>query len=472
MKTNILHHLIFFGASFITVIAIFTWGEFLSDKNTSKHVVIHSAAPEVPLDTLGDFRASPPTIARTKPVTPIARQALALQQRLRSSQGYAPPLFALTRALTQRQELIRQTTTLSFTHPETGEEIGHWEVSLQKYPAWLTLSTGIASASYQVNPKRIVEYLARNGYPELITPPTHSVVLSTERDRHGITRAETTQIARAGFTFNVSEAADHIADALTSGQSHLQIALQHDNGRIYFASASGVVAMDLLATGQSNFARSTAERDFNIRRALNQYLHNILIPPGETLSFNNAFGNAVTVRQGWKEALGIFNGQDLLPTPGGGICQTSTTFYRAILNAGLPIEEQHNHSLYVHYYEKYGVGLDATIFMGGKDLVFRNDTPSYLLVQAYDDEYDAYINLYGVKDGRSTELLGPYFATNAPEDFLVHNRKLHVNEIAWIQRIRRPTGETEENLLVSRYKEVPVRLLAEHKKLKEEAVEL
>ena len=110
--------------------------------------------------------------------------------------------------------------------------------------------------------------------------------------------------------------------------------------------------------------------------------------------------------------------------------------------------------------------------MGDKDLVFRNDTPSYMLVQAYADGYDAFINLYGIKDGRTVDLEGPYFATNAPQDFKVYNRNLHVNEIAWIQRVHRPNGETEENILVSRYKEIPVRLLSEHKKQTEEKVEL
>ena len=464
VKTNILNHLLFFSASFITVVAIFTWGEYLKNQRATKHIVVHSAAPEVhPPD---DFIASPSHI------TPLARQALALQKRLRQSQGYAPHIFALTTAITERQELMTHRTTVSFTDTKTNEEIWSWDVSLQQYPAWLTLSTGLVSASYQVNPKRITEYFARNGYPESITPPIHSVIQSTETNRSGITHAETTTIARPGFTFNVSETANQVAQALLSGQSNVTIALQEDNGRIYYASASGIVVMDLLGTGRSNFARSTSQRDYNIRRALKSYLHNILIPPGETFSFNKVFGNAVTLNQGWKEALGIFNGSDLQPTPGGGICQTSTTLYRSLLAAGLPIEEQYNHSLYVHYYEKYGVGLDATIFMGGKDLVFRNDTPSYMLVQAYADEYDAFINLYGVKDGRSVDLEGPYFATNAPEDSKVHNRKLHVNEIAWVQRISQPNGETEENVLVSRYKEIPVRLLAEHKKQTEETVEL
>src|SRR5437763_5795507 len=47
-------------------------------------------------------------------------------------------------------------------------------------------------------------------------------------------------------------------------------------------------------------------------------------------SFNDTLGGPIDVSEGWFMALGIFNGQDLRPIPGGGICQASTTMYRAI----------------------------------------------------------------------------------------------------------------------------------------------
>ena len=63
--------------------------------------------------------------------------------------------------------------------------------------------------------------------------------------------------------------------------------------------------------------------------------------------------------------------------------------------------------------------------------------------------------------------------TNAPDDFEVNGRKMHVNEISWIQRIRRADGRTEEQTLLSRYRNIPLRVLRKFaKKEEEERVEL
>ncbi|KKW38159.1 MAG: VanW family protein [Candidatus Peribacteria bacterium GW2011_GWB1_54_5] len=151
----------------------------------------------------------------------------------------------------------------------------------------------------------------------------------------------------------------------------------------------------------------------------------------------------------------IFEGDQLKPAPGGGICQASTTVYRAIVNAGFPVVERRAHSLYVSYYKKYGVGIDATIFPGTQDLTFLNDTEQPLLIQAYDDGYEAVVNFYGTPDGRTVELQGPYFSTNAPEGMLINDRQVMKNEIVWIQRVNYADGSVKENLILSRYKELP-----------------
>ena len=55
---------------------------------------------------------------------------------------------------------------------------------------------------------------------------------------------------------------------------------------------------------------------------------------------------------------------------GGGVCQVSTTMFRAALNAGLPIKERQAHAYRVHYYEEagYKAGIDATVFSPSVDL--------------------------------------------------------------------------------------------------------
>ncbi|MBI2453721.1 VanW family protein, partial [Candidatus Peregrinibacteria bacterium] len=146
----------------------------------------------------------------------------------------------------------------------------------------------------------------------------------------------------------------------------------------------------------------------------------------------------------------------LKPVPGAGLCQVSTTVYRAILNAGLPIVERRSHSLYVKYYKEYGEGLDATIFQGGQDLIFKNDTPSYLLIQAYDDGDDGYVKIYGTPDGRRASLEGPYRTADIPQEktekYGVRPRK---NQIFWYRTVTKADGSSREEQIISTYKSLP-----------------
>ena len=89
------------------------------------------------------------------------------------------------------------------------------------------------------------------------------------------------------------------------------------------------------------------------------------------------------------------------------MCQVSTTLFRAILAAGVPIEERTAHAYRVHYYEKDSQpGFDATIFTPEVDLKFKNDTPAYILIQTTVDEARNKLTfeLYGAGDGRKVEI--------------------------------------------------------------------
>jgi vancomycin resistance protein YoaR len=96
---------------------------------------------------------------------------------------------------------------------------------------------------------------------------------------------------------------------------------------------------------------------------------------------------------------------------GGGVCQVSTTFFRALLSAGLPIVERHAHAYRVGYYEENGYppGIDATVFVPSVDLKFLNDTGHYILVQSKIDLDNLYLefDLYGTSDGRTVSMTTP-----------------------------------------------------------------
>ncbi|MBD3156604.1 vancomycin resistance protein, partial [Candidatus Peregrinibacteria bacterium] len=105
----------------------------------------------------------------------------------------------------------------------------------------------------------------------------------------------------------------------------------------------------------------------------------------------------------------VIKPEGTIPEYGGGLCQVSSTIYRAALMSGLPIVERSPHSYAVSYYAQiYGYGLDATIYIGVHDVKFINDTPGHILIQAYAEGSQAFFKFYGTDDGRSVALEGPY----------------------------------------------------------------
>lgn len=142
---------------------------------------------------------------------------------------------------------------------------------------------------------------------------------------------------------------------------------------------------NVIAEGVSLFAGSPSERAHNIAHAASK-LHGYVIPPGETFSFLDVLG-PITRDDGYQSSLIIF-GDQTVPGVGGGVCQVSTTMFRAAFWAGLPIIERNQHSYRVGYYERDGSppGFDAAVYDPGVDLKFVNDSEHPILIQTHVDE--------------------------------------------------------------------------------------
>jgi vancomycin resistance protein YoaR len=171
---------------------------------------------------------------------------------------------------------------------------------------------------------------------------------------------------------------------------------------------------ELIGTGNSLFYHSIPGRVFNVNLAAKR-LNGILVAPGETFSFDKALGD-ISAFSGYKQAYIIQNGRTILGD-GGGVCQVSTTFFRAILNAGLPVVERHAHAYRVGYYEQDSPpGIDATVYSPTVDLKFKNDTSNYILIQSQVDLDNLSLNfsLYGTKDGREVSMTTPVVTNQTP----------------------------------------------------------
>ncbi len=170
---------------------------------------------------------------------------------------------------------------------------------------------------------------------------------------------------------------------------------------------------ELIGSGTSLFQHSIPNRIHNITTATEKF-KGILVAPNETFSFSKILGD-VSVYTGYKQAYIIQNGRTVLGD-GGGVCQVSTTLFRAILNAGLPINERHAHGYRVGYYEQDSpAGFDATVFVPTVDLKFTNDTKSHILIQPSLNETNQQLTffLYGTKDGRNVTISKPVITNRA-----------------------------------------------------------
>lgn len=178
--------------------------------------------------------------------------------------------------------------------------------------------------------------------------------------------------------------------------------------------ANNLGIKELIASGTSLFQHSIPNRIYNISLATTR-LNGHLVPPGETFSFGKALGD-VSAFTGYKQAYIIQGGKTILGD-GGGVCQVSTTFFRALLNAGLPILERHQHDYRVGYYEQDSApGFDATVYVPNIDLRFKNDTQDHILIQTEMDQEVQRLTffLYGTKDERQVTISKPVITNRAP----------------------------------------------------------
>ena len=141
----------------------------------------------------------------------------------------------------------------------------------------------------------------------------------------------------------------------------------------------------------------------------------------------------MSVLTGYKQAYIIQDGKTVLGD-GGGVCQVSTTLFRAVLNSGLSIVERAAHSYRVGYYEQNsGPGLDATVYSPTTDFKFKNDTPANILIQTiYEPKiYKLTVEVYGTSDSRVASTTKPVVtsSTPPPEDLYMDDPTLPVGTV-------------------------------------------
>ena len=157
-------------------------------------------------------------------------------------------------------------------------------------------------------------------------------------------------------------------------------------------SLEGKLFKDLLGEGTTRVSGS-ANRKSNVKLSA-EACNGIILLPGEEFSYNNTTGSR-SADKGYKNAP-IYQGGQSVDDIGGGICQTSSTIYYAVLHTNLEVVERHCHQFNTGYVT---LGMDATVFYGSLDFRFKNSTdyPVKIVTSSYDSGGSRYLNvkIYG-----------------------------------------------------------------------------
>ena len=142
----------------------------------------------------------------------------------------------------------------------------------------------------------------------------------------------------------------------------------------------------------TSFETSGANRKHNVRKSLSCF-NGMVLEPGVEYSFNKITKRR-TIENGYLPANIILN-EEYTEGIGGGVCQTSTTLYNALLLAGVDVLESHPHSLKSSYVKE---GFDAMVNYGSSDLRWKNSSTTPMFVRTWSTDKDVFVEIYGKKD--------------------------------------------------------------------------
>lgn len=184
----------------------------------------------------------------------------------------------------------------------------------------------------------------------------------------------------------------------------IDVPLNKTSPEITLEKTNNLGIKERIGFGESYYQHSIPNRVHNVGITAER-ISLTIVPPKEEFSFNKTLGE-VSAQTGYRSAYVISQGKTVLGD-GGGVCQVSSTLFRSVLDAGLKITKRLQHSYRVAYYELNSQpGFDATVYSGDIDFKFTNDTENYILIYAYVETENRYMNveIYGTSDGRTSEI--------------------------------------------------------------------
>ena len=199
--------------------------------------------------------------------------------------------------------------------------------------------------------------------------------------------------SRPGRDVDPAQLARAITAAATEGHV-AQVELSAHQPDLTTAKANALGIREKLTSFTTEMGVSSSNRIHNVH-LMADFIDGTVIRPGEVFSFNGVVGPRTSER-GFLEGQMII-GSLVLPSIGGGVCQTATTLFNDAFELGLPILERTNHNLYLSHYP---LGRDATVSWGGPDFKFKNDLKHGLLIKTSYTDSTLTFTFYGTNEHR------------------------------------------------------------------------
>ncbi len=330
--------------------------------------------------------------------------------------------------------ILSQPLTLTLTQPLAGDP-GPWTIDTATLGSMLQVrrvADGANGAHFEVglDPAAVQAYLL-----PLVDPLRKPAVNARFTFNDNTKQLELMAPAQAARELDVDGSLAAIDQALAAGKHTASLVLKTTAPQVGDDATAAQLGVTQLVSQQSTyFVGSSLARVQNITAAGARF-HGLLVAPNATFSFDDNLGD-VSLDNGFAEALIIFGGRTIRGV-GGGVCQVSTTVFRAAYFGGFPIVMRYSHAYRVGYYERgdtwKGPGLDATVYAPLVDFQFKNDTPNWLLMEVYVNPAASRITwkFYSTSDGRQTTVGQPDVqnVVPAPDPLYELNNSLQPGQI-------------------------------------------
>lgn len=342
-----------------------------------------------------------------------------------------------------------------------------WEINFAEHPDWIAFERNSEG--------RILMEWSSVSFSNFVNEKLSSLEQESEgmvvwKDEQGLTQFE--GHLKDGRAIDTESFLAQVNGAINDGTEEIEIPLLVVKPELKIADEfKDMGIQELISVGYTRFAGSPPNRAYNIGVGISKF-NGLIVPRGSTFSFNESVG-PVDGSTGYKKEL-VIKAEGTIPEFGGGLCQVSTTLYRAVVYAGLPIVARTAHKYAVSYYSQVGGhGLDATVYQPSPDLKFLNDTPGDILIHSYVEGNAAYFQFFGTSDGRTVSMEGPFISNRrgAPrEPMIINDPKLRPGErkqvekphdgfdTVWYRYITK-NGSTTKETILSRYQAIPAKFL-------------